>query len=69
MEQLQIRFSSLLSVDGQWKEWTESSACSVTCGGGNKNSSRDCIQPQNGGTPCKGIAEKTESCGNQKCPG
>ena len=57
------------SVDGVWDEWTETSKCSVTCGGGNKTYSRKCLQPRNGGTKCEGVASKLGNCGEQKCPG
>ena len=57
------------AVDGVWEEWTETSTCTVTCGGGSKLYSRKCIKPQRGGKGCEGDASKIGSCGEQKCPG
>ena len=56
------------SVDGVWEEWTETSTCSVTCGGGTKTHIRNCVKPQHGGKACEGDASKTDTCGEEECP-
>jgi len=56
--------------DCVWGRWTEDSACSVTCGGGEKSRTRIVTQAsRNGGRPC---AEKdsmrVQACNTQACP-
>ena len=46
------------------------SACSKSCGGGNRTSNRTILQNAvNGGEECVGDAIKTESCNPQPCSG
>ena len=61
--------------DGYWSsysEWTESSVCSRSCGGGSRRMSRQrqCVGPYGGGRPCVGSSEevKSLSCNTQACP-
>ncbi|XP_046546208.1 uncharacterized protein LOC124256280 [Haliotis rubra] len=51
-------------IDGNWSEWGNWSACSVTCGSGNLTRSRSCTEPapQFNGTDCVGVAEEAQSC-------
>ena len=57
------------SVDCLWDEFDEWSACSKTCGSGEKSRSRSKInEEENGGVPCVGNAIETEACNTLICP-
>lgn len=59
----------LLAVDGYWTLWSNWTACSVSCGGGSRSRSRECIPPMHGGNPCEDINnEEVEECNTQHCP-
>jgi hypothetical protein len=52
-------------VQEQWSAWT---ACSVTCGWGNKGRSRrTTVQPKNGGVACLDN-HQTQACEDAECP-
>merc|ERR1711974_569455 len=53
-----------------WSAWSEWSACSVTCGGGEMYQARR-FQKQaiNGGRPCTGPGTRSSSCANETCGG
>jgi len=59
-------------VDGGYSEWTDLSECTVTCGGGVQERSRECTNPKpaNGGRNCEGLGPSMESqeCNTQACP-
>ncbi|CAH1776211.1 unnamed protein product, partial [Owenia fusiformis] len=55
-------------VDGIWDEWVEWSKCSVECGGGLKERSRECEGPYYGGAECEGPASEEENCNEHPCP-
>ncbi|XP_013401718.1 hemicentin-1-like [Lingula anatina] len=58
-------------VDGQWGDWCCSwSACSATCGGGQRTRTRQCSNPApaNGGADCVGSGIEEEMCNTQPCP-
>lgn len=56
-------------VDGYWTLWSNWTACSVSCGGGSRSRSRECIPPMHGGNPCEDINnEEVEECNTQHCP-
>ena len=44
--------STLPTIDGQWKEWSDFSSCSVSCGNGTKSRTRICEGPFYGGNSC-----------------
>ncbi|KAI8517213.1 Retinal rod rhodopsin-sensitive cGMP 3',5'-cyclic phosphodiesterase subunit delta [Branchiostoma belcheri] len=46
-------------VDGMWSAWSEYSPCTVTCGGGAMQRTRECADPApvHGGRPCEGDRE------------
>ena len=60
-----------LAIDGNYTDWSESSECSVTCGGGTQTLTRACTNPPpaNGGKDCSelGPATKDVSCNEQEC--
>lgn len=59
------------AVGGGFGEWSDWSACSVTCGGGEMFKRRTCDNPapSNGGASCDGIAVSSVQCNTVKCPG
>lgn len=60
----------ITTVHGGWGNWTDSSTCSQTCGGGEINQARLCDSPtpQYNGDPCQGSATQTIGCKNFTCP-
>ena len=55
-----------------WTEWSEWTACSVTCGGGKRSKSRECVLPdgaRSSGLFCEGSDFMEEKCNTDKCPG
>lgn len=61
-----------LSVDGGYTEWSEFSECTVTCGGGVRERTRECSNPapENNGIDCEklGPAKESDICNNEACP-
>lgn len=59
-----------VSVDGGLTEWTEWSACSVSCEEGIITRSRTCTNPpaQNGGLDCLDHLSEDETCNEGACP-
>ena len=61
-------------MNGDYGEWSPWSACSVTCGSGQRTRSRECKnpEPQNGGKTCEeqglGAALVNEDCTEKLCP-
>ncbi|XP_018408468.1 PREDICTED: hemicentin-1 [Nanorana parkeri] len=57
-------------VDGKWSHWGSWTPCSVSCGGGLRQRTRECSnpQPQSGGHKCKGKAFENEFCNGDLCP-
>jgi len=55
--------------DFSWEDWSEWTACSVSCGGtGTRSRSRNCIGPVDGGRECPTSSEtQTESCDAPAC--
>ena len=52
-----------------WSEWSNWSACSVSCGGGTQSARRTIVQQATGGgEECSGKPTKSKSCGTSKCP-
>ncbi|XP_058944976.2 coadhesin-like [Pocillopora verrucosa] len=59
-------------IDGNYTAWSKWSECSVTCGRGSRNRSRECINPspQYGGKDCNvlGPANDIQECNKSACP-
>jgi hypothetical protein len=61
-----------VSVDGNWSDWSVFGSCTVSCGGGNQTSHRECNNPAPGfgGKACEGAALNTQPCNvDIACPG
>ena len=60
------------TVDGNYSEWSDFQACSVSCGKGIQARSRSCINPppQHGGKNCSayGPPVETKECSLRECP-
>ena len=59
-------------VNGGYTEWSGYSECSVTCGGGVRERTRECTNPapENNGKDCEelGPAKESEICNSEACP-
>jgi hypothetical protein len=56
-------------INGFWVLLQNWSSCTKKCGGGLQYMQLMCSPPQNGGTPCDGLALRTKKCNEQNCPG
>jgi hypothetical protein len=67
-------FDGGFSVNGGYSDWNAWSACSVSCGSGERTRSRECNkpQPQHGGKKCEeqgfGLSKGNEQCSEKPCP-
>ena len=61
----------LISVHGNWAEWSDWGDCTVTCGGGQRRRFRTCTNPspKHHGRPCIGNSQVTETCNTDRCAG
>lgn len=60
----------MLDDAGEWSCWTDWSECSVSCGVGYKQRSRQCMVPNNKGlegSGCEGSALSQEPCEMPSC--
>lgn len=57
-------------VDDKWGPWNNWFSCDVTCGGGHRTRTKDCIgpTPTNGGLNCPGDDTEGEECYENPCP-
>ncbi|XP_068730538.1 coadhesin-like isoform X2 [Montipora capricornis] len=59
-------------IDGGYTNWTEYTQCTVSCGGGTHQRSRDCTNPKpaHGGKNCEklGSAMEIQECNTEACP-
>ncbi|XP_045160489.2 SCO-spondin-like [Mercenaria mercenaria] len=60
----------IITVDGVYTEWITWTQCTVTCGTGTRNRSRECTNPspQHGGSDCVEPATESENCSTNPCP-
>lgn len=65
--------SFVFAVHGNYSDWSDFMACSVTCGGGKQYKTRTCDNPppQHGGNNCSklGLSRISRPCNTQNCPG
>jgi len=56
-------------VDGVFSGWSGWSACTVDCGGGTQDRTRDCSSPAPtyGGYDCSGSTSESQTCNTQSC--
>ncbi|XP_039213555.1 hemicentin-1 isoform X2 [Crotalus tigris] len=57
-------------VNGKWTSWSSWSACTMSCGGGAQQRTRDCSDPppKNGGLRCEGNDLQVGFCNTDLCP-
>ncbi|GFN97244.1 sco-spondin-like, partial [Plakobranchus ocellatus] len=55
-------------INGVLTPWSAWSSCSVTCGGGVANRSRECDGPYHGGWDCEGDLVEKRACNEESCP-
>ncbi|XP_078069721.1 adhesion G protein-coupled receptor B3 [Mustelus asterias] len=58
---------ALCPVDGQWKEWSPWTDCSVTCSNGTQQRTRQCTAAAHGGSECRGHWAESRECFNSDC--
>ncbi|XP_047609819.1 hemicentin-1 isoform X2 [Phacochoerus africanus] len=68
--QMQVCNERHCPIDGKWATWTSWSACTVSCGGGARQRTRDCSDPapQYGGNRCEGSDVQSDFCNSDSCP-
>ncbi|XP_011902754.1 PREDICTED: hemicentin-1 isoform X2 [Cercocebus atys] len=68
--QMQVCNERHCPIDGKWATWASWSACSVSCGGGARQRTRDCSDPvpQYGGRKCEGSDVQSDFCNSDPCP-
>lgn len=52
---------------GKWSDWVLSGLCSVTCGDGLQNETRECIGGVAGGPGCEGLSYRMINCSTSQC--
>jgi hypothetical protein len=68
-KQQQVCNKESCPLDCIWNEWTQFSACSITCNGGTKLRTRTkMVVDQHGGDTCRGKFEDLVRCGSDRCP-
>ncbi|XP_009996158.1 PREDICTED: hemicentin-1 [Chaetura pelagica] len=68
--QVQVCSNRDCPVDGKWAAWSSWSSCSVSCGGGSRQRTRQCSDPapQFGGHKCEGNDMQVDFCNSDPCP-
>nr|XP_033816119.1 hemicentin-1 isoform X1 [Geotrypetes seraphini] len=68
--QIQVCNEKNCPVDGRWAAWSSWSACSISCGGGARQRTRECSDPAPnfGGHQCEGNDLQTDFCNRDLCP-
>ncbi|XP_004688211.1 PREDICTED: hemicentin-1 [Condylura cristata] len=68
--QMQVCNERHCPVDGKWGTWAPWSTCTVSCGGGARQRTRDCSDPfpQHGGSICEGTDVQSDFCNSDPCP-
>ncbi|XP_053098888.1 hemicentin-1 isoform X3 [Hemicordylus capensis] len=68
--QMQVCSERDCPVNGKWASWSSWSACTMSCGGGTRQRTRDCSDPppQYGGHKCEGNDVQIDFCNSDPCP-
>ncbi|KAM6456551.1 hemicentin-1 isoform 2-T2 [Liasis olivaceus] len=68
--QMQVCNDRDCPVNGKWASWSSWSACTMSCGGGTQQRTRDCSDPppENGGHRCEGNDLQVDFCNTDLCP-
>ncbi|XP_034265503.1 hemicentin-1 isoform X1 [Pantherophis guttatus] len=68
--QMQVCNERNCPVNGKWTSWSSWSACTMSCGGGTQQRTRDCSDPppENGGLRCEGNDLQVDFCNTDLCP-
>ncbi|XP_019490993.1 PREDICTED: hemicentin-1 [Hipposideros armiger] len=68
--QMQVCNERHCPVHGKWATWASWSTCTVSCGGGARQRTRDCSDPipQYGGNKCEGSDVQSDFCNTDPCP-
>ncbi|XP_026558988.1 hemicentin-1 [Pseudonaja textilis] len=68
--QMQVCNERNCPVNGKWTSWSSWSACTMSCGGGTQQRTRDCSNPppENGGLRCEGNDLQVDFCNTDLCP-
>ncbi|XP_063154493.1 hemicentin-1 [Candoia aspera] len=68
--QMQVCNDRDCPVNGKWASWSSWSACTMSCGGGTQQRTRDCSDPapENGGHKCEGNDLQVDFCNTDLCP-
>ncbi|XP_060132638.1 hemicentin-1 isoform X1 [Zootoca vivipara] len=68
--QMQVCSKRDCPVNGKWASWSSWSACTMSCGGGTRQRTRDCSDPppQYGGHKCEGNDMQVDFCNSDPCP-
>ncbi|KAH0618308.1 hypothetical protein JD844_017379 [Phrynosoma platyrhinos] len=68
--QMQVCSEKDCPVNGKWTSWSSWSACTMSCGGGTQQRTRNCSDPppQHGGHKCEGNDMQVDFCNSDPCP-
>ena len=67
--QVQECFLRHCPVHCQWLEFSEWSACSLSCDGGTQHRNRGFVPAEHGGEECAGDLIEVQNCNQLACPG
>ena len=61
---------ALISVDGEWGQWSPWSKCTAACNGGKRSRHHFCDSPSpaHGGKDCVGSRHEDGQCNTEICP-
>ncbi|XP_060630493.2 hemicentin-1 isoform X1 [Anolis sagrei] len=68
--QMQVCNEKHCPVNGKWASWSSWSTCTMSCGAGTRQRTRDCSDPspQYGGHKCEGNDMQVDFCNSDTCP-
>lgn len=62
-------YNSIITVNGNWENWSVWSICDKSCNNGSRTRYRQCVQPKHGGFNCTGQNIQSSLCNSHNCPG